>query len=300
MKNIASQTRLLKPSLLVLSILAMASLSACDTPAPPTDSSSSSASSGSSASDSASSESVASSEGSSSSDASSAPPSLPDFPHDPAMALIAHSGSSYNEPSNWAENICFPMADSPAYANSQVYHPGGTAVPSNTNQCDASNYAYPWQDNFCESRSWSNPLCNNGQGHQGQDIRPKTCKSNLYWAVAPEDGVVTQIGSYTVAITGNESPHRIFRYLHLQSSSLKVHVGDHVKRGQKLGLVSNNLGMSGGKQQYTTIHLHFEIRIAQSETLSNGTILSANAFVPPYTALVDAYRRKLNGDCPTL
>ncbi|MGZ3305411.1 MAG: M23 family metallopeptidase, partial [Asticcacaulis sp.] len=104
---------------------------------------------------------------------------------------------------------------------------------------------------------------------------------------------------YTVAITGNDSPHRIFRYLHMQSSSLKVKLGDHVLRGQKLGLVSNNLGVSNGKQQYTTIHLHFEVRVAQSETMSDGTTLAANAFVAPYAALVDAYQRKLAGDCPT-
>lgn len=215
------------------------------------------------------------------------------------MALISGSGSGYTEASNWAPGICFPLADTPAYANSQVYHPGGTAVPSNTNQCDATNYSYPWQDNFCESRSWTNPLCTSGQGHQGQDIRPKTCKANLYWAVAAEDGVITQVGSYTVALTGNETPHRIFRYLHMQTASLKVKLGDHVTRGQKLGLVSNNLGTSDGKPQYTTIHLHFEIRVAQSETLGDGTVLATNAFVPPYTALVDSYERKLNGDCPS-
>ena len=223
-----------------------------------------------------------------------------DFPHHDPMDLIAGSGHGYTESTLWAPNICFPLADTPAYANSQVYHAGGTAVPSNTDQCDAGNYAYPWQDNFCESRSWTNPLCNSGQGHQGQDIRPKTCKANTYWAVAAEDGTVTQIGSYTVAITGNSTPHRIYRYLHMKTSSVKVQLYDHVVRGQKLGLVSNNLGTSGGKPQYTTIHLHFELRIAQAETLSDGTHLTANSFVPPYSSLVEAYRRKLDGDCPTV
>ncbi|MDC7684267.1 hypothetical protein PQU92_13330 [Asticcacaulis sp. BYS171W] len=76
---------------------------------------------------------------------------------------------------------------------------------------------------------------------------------------------------------------------------------DTVVRGQKLGLVSNNLGVnSQGQQQYTTIHLHFEIRVGQTETLSDGTVLSADDFVPPYTALVDSYQRKLGGDCPTV
>ncbi|MBW8879857.1 MAG: M23 family metallopeptidase, partial [Asticcacaulis sp.] len=153
--------------------------------------------------------------------------------------------------------------------------------------------SYPWQDNFCEARSWNNVVCTSGQGHQGQDIRPETCKANVNWALATENGVITQVGSYTVALTGDGSPHRIYRYLQMQSSTLKVKVGDHVVRGQKLGLVSNNMGDTP-----TTIHLHFEIRVAQAETMPDGTLLAANSFVPPYTALVDAYQRKLAGpDC---
>ena len=229
-----------------------------------------------------------------------------DFPHEPATQLISGSGPGYTDTSNWAPGICFPLAQTPDYANSQVYDPGGdhypnTAHPSGS-QCDTSNYSYPWHDNFCETRpQWSNVMCSSGGvGHQGQDIRPTTCKANTYWAVAVEDGVITQVGSYTVALTGNDEPHRIFRYLHMQKSTLKVAVGDHVVRGQKLGLVSNNLGISNGVQQYTTIHLHFEIRVAQQEILSNGTTIAANSFVPPYTALVDAYQRKLAGDCATV
>jgi murein DD-endopeptidase MepM/ murein hydrolase activator NlpD len=228
-----------------------------------------------------------------------------DFPHEAPTALVSGSGSGYTDLSNWAPGICFPLAQTPDYASSQVYSPGGDHYPTASatkhgDQCDAANYSYPWHDNFCEARSWSNVLCKSGQGHQGQDIRPTTCKANMYWAVAAEDGEITQVGSYTVAVTGDGSPHRIYRYLHMQSSSVKVKVGDHVKRGQKLGLVSNNLGISNGKQQYTTIHLHFEVRIAQAETLSDGTKLTASTFVPPYTALVDAYSRKLAGDCPTI
>ncbi|MBP2158552.1 MULTISPECIES: M23 family metallopeptidase [Asticcacaulis] len=227
-----------------------------------------------------------------------------EFPYNPATQLASGSGQGYTDTSNWAPGICFPIAGL-AYANSQVYRPGGSHYPTQSatnhgSQCDSMNYAYPWSDNFCESRSWSNVMCKTGQGHQGQDIRPATCKSNLHWAVAAEDGVITQVGSYTVALTGSGSPHRIYRYLHLQSSSLKVAVGDEVKRGQKIGLVSNNLGTSNGVPQYTTIHLHFEVRIAQSETLSNGTVLTANTFVPPYNALVDAYSRSLAGDCPVV
>ena len=34
------------------------------------------------------------------------------------------------------------------------------------------NAAYPWQDNFCEARSFQVGQCAAGFGHQGQDIRP--------------------------------------------------------------------------------------------------------------------------------
>ncbi len=236
---------------------------------------------------------------------SSSAVAMVDFPHYAPTTLVAGSGSGYKDLSNWAPGICFPLAQTPDYANSQVYSPGGdhypTAAASDHGvQCDAKNYAYPWHDNFCETRGWTNPVCASGSGHQGQDIRPTTCKPNMYWTVAAEDGVITQVASYTVALTGDGTPHRIYRYLHMQKSSVKVAVGDHVVRGQKLGLVSNNLGISNGVQQYTTIHLHFEVRIAQAEKMSDGTTLTANAFVPPYTALVDAYQRKLAGDCPTV
>ncbi|MDV6332903.1 M23 family metallopeptidase [Asticcacaulis sp. 201] len=229
--------------------------------------------------------------------------STSDFPHEAPTALVAGSGSGYSDLSNWAPGICFPVQGA-AYANSQVYSPGGDHYPSPSatnhgSQCDSKNYAFPWHDNFCEARSWTNPVCASGSGHQGQDIRPASCKANQYWAVAAEDGIVTQVGSYTVAITGNAVPHRIFRYLHMQKSSVKVAVGDKVLRGQKLGLISNNLGVSNGVQQYTTIHLHFEVRVAQAETMSDGKALAANAFVPPYTALVNAYQRRMAGDCDT-
>jgi len=280
-------------------------LTGCDQITPTTDQpSSAEAQTTASASDSpetASSE-ITSVDASASSDSASAPEvSSVDFPHEAPAKLVTGSGSGYSEISNWAPGICFPL-QGVAYANSQVYSPGGDHYPSTAaadhgSQCDPKNYAYPWHDNFCEARSWSNPVCASGSGHQGQDIRPSTCKANLYWAVAAEDGIITQVGSYTVAITGNATPHRIYRYLHMQKASVKVAVGDHVIRGQTLGLVSNNLGVSNGVQQYTTIHLHFEVRVAQAETMSDGKQLAANAFVPPYVALVDAYQRRQAGDC---
>ncbi|WP_443750730.1 M23 family metallopeptidase [Asticcacaulis solisilvae] len=298
-----------KPVLIPLFALAplLAALSGCDQLMPPSGNDTSSVAAPASeaasetASESVSDSASASAETSSSAESSSSVAAI-DFPHDPATQLVSGSGQGYTDTSNWAPGICFPIAATAAYANSQVYSPGGDHYPSyghaSGSQCDSKNYSYPWHDNFCEARSWSNVMCKSGQGHQGQDIRPQTCKAKTYWAIAVEDGTITQVGSYTVALTGTDTPHRIFRYLHLDAGTLKVKVGDHVVRGQKIGLVSDNFGTSNGVPQHTTIHLHFEIRVAQSETLSDGTVLAASSFVPPYTALVDAYSRHLNGeDC---
>lgn len=52
-------------------------------------------------------------------------------------------------------------------------------------------------------------------------------------------------------------------YAHLQPGSIRVHVGDHVKRGQVLGLVGN----SGNS---TEPHLHFHISDASSPLGSEG------------------------------
>lgn len=269
-----------------LAIAASISLISCspsDTPSVPSSSSDTSEESVSSS---------LSSEISSSSSSSSAITHI-DFPHNPAGALKAGSGSGYSDTSIWAAGMCFPLADD-AFANSQVYGKGGSNGGGG-GQCDSPNYEYPWTDNFCESRSWSNPFCGNGQGHQGQDIRPKTCKKDTYWAVAAEAGTITAIGSYTVTLMASAPPHRIHRYLHLKSTSLKVSVGDEVVRGQKIGLVSNNMGSTP-----TTIHLHYEIRLSAQETTSDGSIYATNTFVPPYSSLVDSYQRKLAGDCPVV
>ncbi|ESQ91695.1 hypothetical protein ABAC460_04980 [Asticcacaulis sp. AC460] len=274
----------MKKTASLILLASLAALTACEPTGTGSTSSSSSATSSAS-------ETASASESSSSSESSIA---MVDFPHNAAGDLIPGSGAGYTDVSNWAPGMCFPLAGA-AYANSQVYNAGGSNGPSG-GQCATANYSMPWRDNFCETRSWNNVVCSSGQGHQGQDIRPETCKANLHWAVATEDGVITQVGTYTVALTGNSSPHRIYRYLHLQSASLRVAMGDHVVRGQKIGLVSNNMGDTP-----TTIHLHFEIRVAQAETMSDGTLLAANSFVPPYTALVDAYQRKLAGpDCATV
>jgi hypothetical protein len=108
--------------------------------------------------------------------ASSSSVAMVEFPYTPATQLASGSGQGYTDTSNWAPGICFPMAGL-AYANSQVYRPGGShyPTPAATNhgtQCDAMNYAYPWVDNFCESRSWSNVMCKAGHGSPGPGHSP--------------------------------------------------------------------------------------------------------------------------------
>ena len=205
------------------------------------------------------------------------------FTYNPPGQLQA-GGTGVTDATLYAPGIRFPIENAPAYPNSQVWGHGGMSGPANTDQCDAVDYAYPWSDDFCETRSYSTPLCPTGSGHQGDDIRPSTCEAAVHPAVAAENGVISQIGTYTVYLSGDSG--RLYLYLHMQMNMLKVSVGDRVTRGQELGLVSNNFGSSS-----TTIHLHFEIK--EPITL-NGQTVTTN--VAPYSSLIDAYQRLLAGN----
>lgn len=127
------------------------------------------------------------------------------------------------------------------------------------------------------------PLCPSGKGHQGVDIRTATCEKRKYYAVAVERGIITYIGKYTISLRGESG--RTYRYLHLDSRSVQVRVGQKVKRGQRIGLVSDNMG--GTK---TSIHLHFDVK---QTLVVDG--YSQRVFVPIYSSLVDAYKRLLRG-----
>ena len=208
------------------------------------------------------------------------------WPHEAGGVLVPGSGSGATDPTIWAPGMRFPMETGPAYANSQVYGYGGYKAPGPGGQCDSRNYAYPWHDNFCETRGWPNGMCPAGKGHQGQDIRPATCVKKIHWVVAAEAGVVTTIGSYSVFIRGDSG--RIYRYLHMDRAQLVTIIseGQRVTRGQHIGRVSDEFGGSA-----TTIHLHFEIK---APVTAGGT--TAVVFVPGYSSLEDAYERLLNTD----
>lgn len=182
----------------------------------------------------------------------------------------------------YAPNIRFPLAYAPAYINSQVYGVGGQFGPRGS-LCDQKNYQYPWKDNYCEKRSHSMPLCKGGKGHQGVDIRARDCQNSKHLAVAVEAGIITYIGSYSLKLRGNSG--RTYRYLHLNSRSIQVRRGQRVGRGQKIGFVSDNMGSTK-----TSIHLHFDIK----QTIRVGNY-SKSVYIPPYSSLIDAYKRLLQG-----
>lgn len=204
------------------------------------------------------------------------------FSYNPPGRLEAPGASGFVDDFIFLPNIRFPLEAAPAFANSQVYRRGGS-IPGS--QCHALNYSYPWFDNFCEPRDRRRKaaLCRGGIGHQGQDIRAATCHKSRHWAVAAENGKVFSIGSYSVYIQGESG--NIYGYLHLDMDNLRVRKRDYVKRGQRIGQVSNSFG-----GEPTTIHLHFEVK---GNLRYNGRTLST--FIPPYTSLTRAYKRLLDG-----
>lgn len=173
----------------------------------------------------------------------------------------------------------YPVENAPSFPNSQVYRPGGSHGPGG-GQCDASNFQYPWSDNFCEPRRWEMPLCPGGTGHQGQDIRPADCRDKAHWAVAAEDGVITSIGSFSLYLVADSGTRH--RYLHMDPASIPVARGQRVQRGQRLGLISNAYFDANGNRVGTTIHLHYDIHQYVHE-------LDAAVYVPPYMSLVRSY-----------
>jgi len=195
--------------------------------------------------------------------------------------LIPGSGTGLFDETNYLSGMRFPIEEAPAYLNSQVYNPGGSQGGGG-GQCAASNYDYPWRDNYCETRSWTMPLCPSGTGHQGVDIRPQSCVDNTHWAVAAENGTISHIGTYSVYLQGVSGIRH--RYLHMNVASIQVWVGQTVTKGQRLGRVSNAFGGTP-----TTIHLHFDMR--------RNVNPYGQVYIPPYYTLIQAYEDLL-GNIP--
>ncbi len=205
-------------------------------------------------------------------------PALADgeFTFDEPGKLVNGSGKGRADSNVYVKDMRFPIESGPAFANSQVWGRGGLNGGGG-GQCDKENFSYPWHDNYCETRDWEMPLCPSGNGHQGQDIRAATCEKGVHWVVSSQDGTVTNIGSYSVYITAADGTR--FDYLHM--SDVAVEKGENVKKGQRIGKVSNVFGGTP-----TTVHLHFNIR---QNVAGVGSV-----YVPPYLSLVTAYKELVN------
>ncbi|MEM9619837.1 MAG: M23 family metallopeptidase [Pseudomonadota bacterium] len=216
------------------------------------------------------------------------------FSYVPAGDLLPQSGPGHADTTIYRPDIDFPLED-PAFLNSQVYRYGGSQGSlngMNGGQCEASNYDYPWQDTFCESRSRNQIMCPDG-GHEGVDIRAATCipeTDNTHWAVAVEDGriIAPESSRYTVKLQTDDGT--LYRYMHLKMDELAVADGAFVTKGQRIGKVSNDFFNSSGDPVPTTYHLHFEMYQNYAPDEDTDPIFDQ---VNPYMTLVNAYERKL-------
>jgi hypothetical protein len=222
------------------------------------------------------------------------PPSVttPAFAYYPPGDLDPHDATRGRKGDRkvYLPNIIFPLRLAPdqhPHMNSQIWGHGGGGWSGKGEaggaECDPANYDPMQQrDTYCEVRSWAMPMCPGGAGHQGQDIRPPTCKNNTWEAVAVVDGVITQVTTNTtVRLKGGDGTD--YLYLHMHPQSITVKVGQTVKQGDVLGHVSKYMD---GDPNGTTMHLHFQVR----QTIRvDGKILSV--YIPGYTSLIAAYRK---------
>jgi len=213
------------------------------------------------------------------------------FSYLPAGALIANSHPPSITVDNvvYDDQITFPAED-PVFLNSQKWRYGGDMSHQNGmagGQCNADNYAYPWQDNFCEKR-WKNQyFCASG-GHTGVDIRPASCTDRAHWVVAPEAGVIIGVGSYGVRLMSDDGTW--YQFLHMAMDELAVIEGQDVVAGQRLGKMSNVYFDGNGNMVPTTIHMHMDMKESYAPTNGEEPFIDR---VNPYMTLVAAYERKL-------
>ncbi|WP_407164639.1 M23 family peptidase [Bradyrhizobium sp. ORS 111] len=179
--------------------------------------------------------------------------------------------------------IRFPLEKAPAFAHSQSYPKHGRVDE------------YPWQDNFCEARSFEVGQCSGGHGHQGQDMRPGACPAGSadecnpkrQAVVAVRDSIVIRspLQQSATLQVNTRTEHIRFRYMHMNPSAMDADGllnGRRVAEGEKIGVVSNYLDHPNG----TSRHLHFDVQVFTRD----GWI-----WVNPYTTLVSAYERLIRG-----
>jgi hypothetical protein len=223
----------------------------------------------------------------------------PDFSYRPSGDIIANSGfrkQGGRADFNAYSQIRFPLQTVPAFVHSQSYR-NRKSSDKPIDELVGSNTSHPWQDNFCESRSFGVGQCPGGFGHQGEDIRPAPCPPQTDAAnscdpkqravVAVRDGVVIRSPKQQAATlqinTRNE--HIRFRYMHMNPAALDadgVLNGRRVNEAEKIGVVSNYLDHPNG----TSRHLHFDVQVFTRD----GWL-----WVNPYVTLVSAYERLIGG-----
>jgi hypothetical protein len=191
--------------------------------------------------------------------------------------------------------IRFPIAQAPAYANSQSFmnwgdcdHTGRvprklgkkdapyrcklSSKPLIFNEAAAENYSYPWRDNFCEHRYFFVGQCPAGLGHQGQDIRPASCKLKNDGAdrctpyqddiVAVRDGMILRAARQEslFLVVDSDTEFMRFRYMHMHPDHMDddgMLSGRRVRESEWLAKVGNYNERDNG----TTYHLHFEAQV---------------------------------------
>jgi murein DD-endopeptidase MepM/ murein hydrolase activator NlpD len=223
----------------------------------------------------------------------------PDFTYRPSGDILSGRGSRQQGRADYTaySQIRFPLENAPAFASSQS--PGKARSndrPLTSVESAGGVTGYPWQDNFCEARSFGVGQCASGFGHQGQDIRPACsprsegadrCDPTRQAVVAVRDGIVIRSPRQQAATLqiNTRTEHIRFRYMHMNPKSMDadgVLNGRHVAEGEKIGVVSNYLDHPNG----TTRHLHFDVQVFTRD----GWL-----WVNPYVTLVSAYERLIHG-----
>jgi murein DD-endopeptidase MepM/ murein hydrolase activator NlpD len=210
----------------------------------------------------------------------------------------------------------FPLARSPAFANSQSFNNWGdcdftgrsprrlgrkgmsyscnvNGLPLRYDESAGANYSYPWRDNFCEHRYFFVGQCPAGEGHQGQDIRPSFCKqfnegadrclAYQHEVAAVHDGMILRAPKQEAVFLFVNTPdtHVRVRYMHMSPKQLDA---DGVLSGRRLreGEVFGKVGNYNDGEHGTSYHLHFDMQVPTKA----GWVL-----VNPYMTLVSAYER---------
>ena len=186
----------------------------------------------------------------------------------------------------------FPLERTPAFAHSQ-----SRGLRRASDESSGSPTSYPWQDNFCEPRSFAVGQCASGFGHQGQDIRPAACPSHderldrceatRQAVVSVRDGVLIRSLTQQAATlqVNSRTEHVRFRYMHMNPAAMDadgILNGRHVNEGERIGVVSNYLDHPNG----TSRHLHFDVQVFTRD----GWV-----WVNPYVTLISAYERLIRG-----